>query len=222
MATTQCYQSRHRCEEQKYHRTAVRKLGRRRPGKYRLSIAAGLALLLGGCATTSTPYQPVSASNRVSGGYSEVRLEADRYRVTFSGNMFTSRDKVEGYLLYRAAELTIQQGYDWFVIRQRETEHRVERRVEPDPMYRPWYGPTYGYWQPQWRYYDPMDGWRNWHPYSGDPFWADGMDVTTVEQFEATAEIKMRRGEMPKTNRSAFDARDVLQRLGSSVERPQP
>lgn len=219
---TQCYPSGHLCEGMNDRPSPLRKSARWTSGRVRLSIAAGLALLLGGCATTSTPYQPASASNRVSGGYSEVRLDSDRYRVTFAGNMFTSRDKVEGYLLYRAAELTTQQGYDWFVIRQRETEHRVERRVEPDPMYRPWYGPSYGYWQPQWRYYDPMDGWRNWHPYSGDPFWADGMDVTTVEQFEATAEIRMRRGEMSKTNRRAFDAREVLRTLGPTIERPQP
>lgn len=222
MMPMQCYKSRRSCEGLTKRRASVRNARQRTSGRFRLSIAASLALLLGGCSTTSTPYQPVSTSNRVSGGYSEVRLEADRYRVTFSGNMFTSRDKVEGYLLYRAAELTTQQGYDWFVIRQRETEHLVERRVEPDPMYRPWYGSSYGYWQPQWRYYDPMDGWRNWHADRGDPFWADGMDVTTVEQFEATAEIKMRRGEISKTNRRAFDARDVLRNLRPAIERPQP
>lgn len=195
-------------------------VARARPSRLWLPMTAGLALLLGACAT-STPYQPVSASNRVSGGYSEVRLEEARYRVTFSGNMFTTRDKVEGYLLYRAAELTVQQGYDWFVIVERETEHRVERRLEPDPLYTPWYGPGYGYWQPNWRFY-LGNGWHYWYPGDGDPFWANHVDTRTVEQFEATAEIKMRRGQAPENRRRAFDAHEVLQRLGPTIERPQP
>lgn len=183
--------------------------------------AAALALALGGCAT-STPYQPASASNRVSGGYSEVRLAPDRYRVTFSGNTLTSRDKVEGYLLYRAAELTPQQGYDWFLIRDRETEHQVERRIAPDPLYDPWYGSSYLYWQPYWRYYGRPYGWRTWYPYWGDPFWASRVDTRTVERFEATAEIEMHRGLTPSVNDRAFDARDILRTLGPKVERPQP
>lgn len=184
--------------------------------RFCLPVAAGLILLLGGCAA-STPYQPVSASNRVSGGYSEVRLAPDRFRVTFAGNSFTTRDKVEGSLLYRAAELTAQQGYGWFVVLERETEHQVERRIEPDPSY----DPAYGYWQPQWRFYEPREGWHNWRPGRGDPFWTNRVDVTTVEQFEVTAEIRMGNGRMPNRRR-AFDAKDVIEKLGPTIERPQP
>lgn len=180
-----------------------------------------LTLTLGGCAT-STPYQPASVSSQVSGGYSEVRLGADRYRVTFAGNTLTSREKVEGYLLYRAAELTVQQGYDWFFIVERETEHEVERRIEPDPFYRPWYGSGYLYWQPYWRYYGRPYGWRTWDPYWDDPFWTSRVDIRTIERFEATAEIEMHRGLTPSVNDRAFDARDVLRTLGPQVERPQP
>lgn len=189
--------------------------------RFLLAAVGGVTLLLAGCAT-STPYQPVSASSRSSGGYSEARLARDRYRVTFAGNTLTSRDKVEGYLLYRAAELTVQQGYDWFLILQRETEHEVERRIEPDPLYDPWYGSAYRYWQPDWRYYDRPYGWRSWYPYGGDPFWASRVDTRTVESFEATAEIEMHRGLVPSINGRAFDAREILRTLGPRVERPQP
>lgn len=187
-----------------------------------LPAAAIFAATLSACTTTSTPYQPASTSSRVSGGYSDVRLAEDRYRVKFAGNMFTSRDRVEGYLLYRAAELTIEKGYDWFSIVERETEHRVERRVEPDPLYRPWYGSAYLYWQPSWRYYGRPYGWRSWNPYWGDPFWASRVDVSTVERFEATAEIEMHRGALPPGNHKIFDARGVIEMLGSTIERPQP
>jgi len=184
-----------------------------------LGIAASLSLAA--CATP-TPYQPVSSASRAQGGYSEVRVAADRWRVTFAGNTLTSRDRVEGYLLYRAAELTKEQGYDWFQIVDRETEHRVERRVEPDTFYHPWYGSAYIYWQPYWRYYGRSYGWRTWYPYWGDPFWANRVDERTIERFEATAEIVMHRGIKPDGNGKTFDARDVLDNLGPKIERPQP
>ncbi|MFA5602003.1 MAG: hypothetical protein WDA06_15510, partial [Phenylobacterium sp.] len=90
------------------------------------ALAAVLALgaSLAAC-TTATPYQPNIPGQAVSGGFSEMRLEPDRFRVTFAGNSLTSRETVEGYLLYRAAELTVQQGYDWFEIVDRATDRQT-------------------------------------------------------------------------------------------------
>jgi hypothetical protein len=129
---------------------------------------------------------------------------------------------VEGYLLYRTAELTVEQGYDWFAIVERETEHNVDRQIRPDPFYHPWYGSAYSYWQPYWRYYGPSYGWRTWYPYWGDPFWASRVDVRKVERFEATAEIVMHHGPKPDGNGKTFDAHSVLKTLGPKIERPQP
>ncbi|MES2897966.1 MAG: hypothetical protein V4759_18215 [Pseudomonadota bacterium] len=187
------------------------------------AIAASLALagLLSACAT-ATPYQPNIPGQAVSGGFSEQRLESDRFRVTFAGNSLTSRDTVEAYLLYRAAELTVQQGFDWFTIVERDVERDRRTYVERDPFYRPWYGPSYGYWRPYWRYYGGGFGWRTWDPYWGDPFWADRMDVRTVEKFEATAEIVMRKGPKPADDARAFDARGVMENIGPRVMRPVP
>ncbi|WP_332774290.1 CC0125/CC1285 family lipoprotein [Phenylobacterium sp.] len=187
------------------------------------AIAASLALagLVSACAT-ATPYQPNIQGQAVSGGFSEQRLESDRFKVTFAGNSLTSRDTVEAYLLYRAAELTVQQGYDWFTIVERDVERDRRTYVERDPFYRPWYGPSYGYWRPYWRYYGGGFGWRTWDPYWGDPFWADRMDVRTVEKFEATAEIVMRKGPKPADDARAFDARGVMENIGPRVMRPVP
>lgn len=187
------------------------------------SIAASLALagLVSACAT-ATPYQPNIPGQSISGGFSEHRLESDRFKVTFAGNSLTSRDTVEAYLLFRAAELTVQQGYDWFSVVERETERDRRTYVDRDPFYRPWYGPSYGYWRPHWRYYGGGFGWRTWDPYWGDPFWADRMDVRTVEKFEATAEIVMRKGAKPADDARAFDARAVMENIGPRVMRPVP
>ncbi len=184
------------------------------------AIIASLALagLLSACAT-ATPYQPNLPGQAVSGGYSEQRVEANRFRVNFSGNSLTSRETVEGYLLFRAAELTVQEGYDWFAVVDRNTEADRRTYVERDPLYSPWYGPSYGYWRPYWRYYGGF-GWRTWDPWWGDPFWADRMDVRTVTKFEASAEIVMNRGAKPADDPRAFDARAVIANLGPRVTRP--
>lgn len=184
------------------------------------AICASAALALSSCASVGGPYHPAGSGVHGSEGYSEARLAPDRFRVTFAGDAFTSRDKVEGYLLYRSAELTVQQGYDWFRVVDRETEREVRREVTPDPFYSPWYGPDFPYWSPYWRYYGRGTGWQAWYPWSPDPFWASRTDMHTVEHYEATAEIVMGRGAPPSDERRVFDARQVLARLGPTIQRP--
>lgn len=182
--------------------------------------ALAVAVLLASGCTTSTPYQPLSASSPVSGGYTDQRLAENRFRVTFAGNTLTSRERVETYLLFRAAELTVEQGYDWFVVVDREMEHEIEREIRPDPFYRPWYDPAFGTWRPYWRYWGP-GGWRDWDPYHGDPFWARDLDIRTVERFEATAEIRLGRGTVPPGEAEAMIAREVIARIRPQVEYPE-
>ncbi|HRD45625.1 MAG TPA: hypothetical protein PLF78_03985 [Caulobacter sp.] len=176
------------------------------------------ATMLTACAT-ATPYQPNVPGQSVSGGFSESRLETNRFRVSFAGNSLTSRETVERYLLYRAAEVTVGEGYDWFTLVERDTDRKARTYVDP-PSYGP-YG-AYGWWRPSWRYYGPTWGWRRWDPWYGDPFWADRMDVRTIEKFEATAEIVLGRGAKPADDPRAFDAHDVMANLGPTIQRPVP
>jgi hypothetical protein len=189
------------------------------------SAAAALALILAAglaaCATP-TPYQPRATASSSSGGYAESRIEGDRWRVSFSGNSLTSRETVESYLLFRAAELTLQQGYDGFSVVDRATDRHTRTYVDPDPFYDPWYGSRFGYWRPYWRYYGGGYGWRTWDPFWGDPFWADRVDVRTVDRFEASAEILMFRGRKPANDPRAFEARAVVDNLGPRIVRPTP
>lgn len=80
------------------------------------SRIAGMALLfvtvlLSGC-LGPTPYQVRGAT----GGYQERSVGEDRWYVEFYGNGFTSRDTVFAYWLHRCAELTIEKGFDYFVM----------------------------------------------------------------------------------------------------------
>ncbi|AKQ42971.1 hypothetical protein CP97_14435 [Aurantiacibacter atlanticus] len=187
--------------------------------KAMIAAVAATSLVIAGCASRSTPYQPIASANRIAGGYSDERLGEDRYRVSFAGNTLTSREKVESYLLFRAAELTLEQGRDWFAIEDRVVEHDIEREVRRDPLYDPWYGSYYGYWQPSWRYYGPR-GWRSWYPYYGHSFWTDHVDIREVERFEAIAEIRLGDGITPNGTMRAFNAREVIDRIGPLVEYP--
>src|SRR3546814_2874529 len=77
-------------------------------GRLLAAIGTG-TLMLAGCASP-TPYQPATGYGFNRTGFSEQRTESNRYMVSFSGNSLTSRETVERYLLFRAAELTVQQG----------------------------------------------------------------------------------------------------------------
>jgi hypothetical protein len=186
-----------------------------------LALAAALAgsTALAGC-MTATPYQPATASSRM--GYWDEQIESNRFRVSFAGNSLTARETVERYLLYRAAELTVQRGFDHFILVDRNTETRTETYRTPGYGGGYYGGDPWGYWSPSWRFYrGPRWGWRSWDPFMGDPFWNDrDWDYRTVRQYEASAEILMGRGPKPTTNVRAFDAREVLDRLGPSIRMP--
>ena len=174
--------------------------------------ASVLTLALSACAT-ATPYQP-AGYGQTRGGYSEQRIAENRYRVAFAGNSVTTRDTVEMYLLYRAAELTLENGGDWFEAVNRVTDRDTRYVGTPDPY---WGGSPWGpYWRPSWRHY--RGGyWSRW-----DPFWGNDFDVREVTRYEANAEIVIHRGTAPRDDRFAFDAREVIANLGPRVVRPMP
>lgn len=174
-------------------------------GKILGASAASLAaaLTLSACATP-TGYAPVEPGGRY--GYAEQRLEADRWRVTFAGNSVTSREQVEMALLLRAADLTVQSGYDWFATVNRATDRDTRYYSTPDPFYDR-YGP---YWGPRWRFYSR----GYWSPF--DSYWGD-RNIREIDRFEAAAEIVMGRGAKPAGDPNAFDAREVIANVGPRV-----
>lgn len=77
----------------------------------RTLITLTLAVAIAGCANTAK-YQP---SHPYSGGYTEQKLSDSVYQVRFTGNN-TDQLTIQTYWLYRAAELTIEKGFDSFEI----------------------------------------------------------------------------------------------------------
>lgn len=76
-------------------------------------------LVLAGC-TTPTVYGP--RTGPTASGFGEMRIEADRYRVSYQGGSGASVDQVADYALLRAAEITVAQGYEWFHVVEQFTQ----------------------------------------------------------------------------------------------------
>ncbi len=191
----------------------------------RKAVVAALAastLMVAGCATETT-YRPATGQGFNRTGYSDRQVEPDRFLVSFAGNSVTSRDTVERYLLFRAAELTLQSGYDYFVMANRDTDLQSRTYSTPGLGGGFGYGGFGGYWGPSWRYYGRGFGWRSWDPWYGGGFgpWGNDFDIRTIDRYEATAEIVMRKGPIPKDNLRAFNARAVVDSIGPSVVLPK-
>ena len=200
------------------------------PGrKVALAALATGALLLAGCATETT-YRPATGQGFSRTGYSDRMIEPGRFLVSFAGNSVTSRDTVERYLFFRAAELTLQNGYDYYLMADRDTNLQSRTYSPPGLAGGVGDGGFGGYWGPSWRYYGRGFGWRNWSPGFGGGFgyggfgggpWGNDFDIRTIDRYEATAEIVMRKGPIPRDNIRAFDARKVVDSIGPSVVLPK-
>ncbi len=177
-------------------------------------ILAGFAAaaLLGACAT-ATPYQAAALGARGAQGFSEQRLEADRFRVSVQGNSITDRETLENQLLFRAAELTLNNGFDHFLV--------VSRASDDDTRLVPVGGSSFRSNLLFWDYWRPGFGWTSfaWRGY--DPFFDEPTYVERT-RYRVSAEIVLRRGAKPEGDASAFAAREVQDNLRDRIIRPQP
>lgn len=94
----------------------------------KMFFAVALMALLAGCATS---YQPVG----FSGGYSETQLGEDIFQVTFKGNGYTSRDRAADLSFLRAAELTLEHGFRYFVIVDADKSSTFSTYTSPSTSY---------------------------------------------------------------------------------------
>ncbi len=81
-----------------------------------IAAAAGLAA----CATAPPPY--LAASSASSLGYSETQIESNRYVVSYRAPSGADVAVREDYALLRAADLTLQNGRDWFWVDRRTVD----------------------------------------------------------------------------------------------------
>ncbi|MGF1464138.1 MAG: hypothetical protein ACFB2Z_13450 [Maricaulaceae bacterium] len=169
---------------------------------FRKVLIAAALISVAACASP-TPYQQ-AFKNRP--GYSEARLEDDRFRVQFSGNSLTDRQTVETYVLFRAAELTLQNGYDYFTIVLRDID--ANRRIS---------GTSFN------NGFGVFGGFGGGGFFFSRGFGGLGGGISTfnareIRSFSAIAEVQLHEGDKPDTP-NAFDAREVQRNLQNEVIR---
>lgn len=193
MPATCCASSARRSSAQPMHRRSA-PADRRRSGRRLL----GTLVLLGlaACASSPTPYR--SASDGF--GYREQQLESNRYRVSFAGNAATGLDTVRDYALFRAAELTVATGHDYFRVVNQSTDTRSSGVGGPR------IGVGLG---------------------SGGSDSGLGVGISSIlggggyaDDYTVTMDVLMFDGEKPAADEDAYDAREVLRRLQPAIQRP--
>jgi hypothetical protein len=166
----------------------------RRPFRRRFRLLVSGALLALAACTAPTPYKAAEDGF----GYSQQQIEQNRYRIAFSGNAVTPRSTVQNYLLYRAAELTVDSGHDYFIV----VDDNLERSTRYHGTVDPWF--PGGYHRHGDPFYDPFPATLNAYP---------------IDEYTAFADVQMFSGEKPADNPRAYDANDVLKRLAPTIVR---
>lgn len=156
-------------------------------------------VLISGCAT-ATPYKPAENGKH---GYRDAQIEDGKYRVSFLGNALTSKETVEIYLLYRAADITLANGFEHFQLVNYSTQAKTDYGVM---------GPA-------------MSG---IYPHSGVGFpyyaygypWAGSTHITSRTKYEAVAYVHMLDASEAKGRENVYSAKEVKASLEPRVARP--
>jgi hypothetical protein len=162
----------------------------------RVLLISLAALSLTACATAPTVYGPALGPRAV--GFSEYRIQDNRYRVIFQGGGGAPRAQVDDYALLRAAEVTTRDGYDWFRVIAREGE------VTPGS------GPQISIGG------GSMDFGRRSSVGIGV---GTAFDLSGGPRLTVTLEVMLGKGARPQ---DAYDARDVIQSIGRGGPRQAP
>jgi hypothetical protein len=162
--------------------------------RFVIPLIAAAGLTLSACASLA----PYGAQTGQGGqGYAEQRIESNRFRVTYNG--VGAPGPVADYALYRAAELTTAQGYDWFEVTQRW----IDGRPDSAGGLRPSVGVGYG----SGRY----DGRYGRYSTSGVGVGV-GLNFSGPSPTSTTLEVVMGNGSKPDRP-DAYDARGVQESL---------
>jgi len=205
-------------------------------------VIAASAAVLAACAST-TPYQPASQPGGYD-GYSQTMLDNSTARVTFGGNSLTDRETVENYLLYRAAEMAVERGHEYFSLVGQDTEKntRVRHSLAPGSSFGASRDPFFRY-----SFYNPRFGWSRFNRYSrfgrgfgfnsrrssfgfprsarsgffrNDPYYY-GRDFNVRETTKYRASAQVAFGQSAPGSDHVFNAREILANLGPTIVFPE-
>jgi hypothetical protein len=68
-------------------------------------------------------------------GFIDQCIEENCYRIIFRGNSSMTREVVEIFLLFRAVELMVDSGYDYFVVTEQNTKTNKHYSTQSNPTF---------------------------------------------------------------------------------------
>jgi hypothetical protein len=158
-------------------------------------VPAALALLLAAC-SMPTPFKAADPDGM--NGYSVQQLESNRYLIGFAGNTTTPRPMVETYLLYLAAQITLKNGDDYFVLGTKSVDKSTNYETF-DTGFGGFFGRRRGF--------------------------GGGIDTaytTPYSAYDLSGEIQIYKGPKPTNLPNAYDAHDLDGRLAPQIVRTTP
>ncbi|RUO63747.1 CC0125/CC1285 family lipoprotein [Pseudidiomarina insulisalsae] len=169
----------------------------------RMNCVLACSLLLTACAT-QPDYRPAEDGGY---GYNETKITETNYQVEFKARG-TDKGAAMNYALLRAGEVTLNNGYDWFVITHRSTS------VDKETVY----GTGYDYMAPgdMVTYCSVVRCYTRYYPRSA--FHA-GIHVggRTDSDIQVSLDIKLGSGPQPDSKYS-YDASEVVANLKPKTE----
>jgi len=188
-----------------------------------IAICGGLFFAVAADAQPSTTPAPAEVQPPqvppAAPGVFAMKKHGATLHLSVTGHTFTSRDAVEKYLAYRAAELTKSDHGSWFMLVESHAKGDTVPTSKPDPDGRH-FSFRMEYWRPLWRYKTGASpAWKSWSPFSRAAFPSD--DPKTITTYEVSADIVEHKGMMASDNPLAFDADAVSDFLVNQVSPPQ-
>lgn len=92
-------------------------------------LITAAALALAACASTPPTYAP--AASPTASGFSERQIESNRYFVTYRASSGADSALLSDYALLRAADITLENGRDWFWVDRRAFDGQGTYRSGP-------------------------------------------------------------------------------------------
>ncbi|MBC7768788.1 MAG: hypothetical protein H7124_08370 [Phycisphaerales bacterium] len=96
----------------------------------RTLFAIAALAALSACATAGPPPY-AAAAGQTGAGYSETQIESSRFFVTYRAPAGADAALLQDYALLRAAELTLQNGREWFWVDRRALDETAARSSGP-------------------------------------------------------------------------------------------
>ncbi|MCC5995189.1 MAG: hypothetical protein JJU18_02310 [Oceanicaulis sp.] len=100
----------------------------------RLIAAAAIGGFLAACASTQAPYYGPASAARDGSGFSEMRIEDRRWRVSYRGAQGVSQGEAERLAIRRAADVVLNNGLEWFTIVDSRTMQEPQARRSGSPV----------------------------------------------------------------------------------------